>query len=152
MFELLSIQQIFAETLAQIHIHLAKSAFALDEIVEMLVHKSPFLIFRAAHLSEIGKEVSFLFGLIQEAEFLVDERLDTDASDGFRFVQHLIVERPFHFVFGVGVNVDAEIFPAAHLHRFGVAHCRIIIQIQRNSVVANRSLANGHFCTGVIHN
>ena len=152
MFELLSIQQIFAETLAQIHIHLAKSAFALDEIVEMLVHESPFLIFRAAHLFEIGKKVGFLFGLVQETEFLIDKRLHTDASDSFCFVQHLIVERPFHFVFGMGVNIDAEIFPAAHLHCFGVAHCRIIIQIQRNAVVANRSLANSHFCTGVIHN
>ena len=152
MFELLGVQQVFAETLAQIHIHFTESTFALDEVVKVLVHESPLFVFRAAHLLEIGKEVGFLLGLVQEAELLVDERLHTDTADGFRLVQHLIVECPFHFVFGVGIEIDAKIFPAAHLHRFGVAHCRIIIQIQRNTVVANRSLANSYFCTGVIHN
>ena len=59
MFELLGIQQIFAETLAQIHVHLTKRTFALDEVVEMLVHESPFLIFRAAHLFEIAPDQGY---------------------------------------------------------------------------------------------
>ena len=75
MFELLGVQQIFSETLAQIHIHFTESAFALDEVIKMLVHESPFFIFGTAHLFEIGKKISFLLGLVQETELLVDKGL-----------------------------------------------------------------------------
>ena len=74
-----------------------------------------FALFILKTTLRCGKEVGFLFGFVQEAELFVDEGLDTDAADGFRLVQHLIVECPFHFVFGMGVNVDSEIFPAAQM-------------------------------------
>ena len=98
MFELLGVQQVFAETLAQIHIHFTESTFALDEVVKVLVHESSLLIFLTAHLLEICKEVGFLLGLVQEAELLVDERLHTDTADGFRLVKHLIVARSISFL------------------------------------------------------
>ena len=117
----------------------------------MLIDERPFLIFASAHLLEVGKEVGFLFGLIQEAEFFIDERLHSDATDSLCFVQHIIVEFPFHFVFRVGIDVDAEIFPTTHLHGLGVTNCRIIIQIQGDAIIPNRSLTNCYFCTRVCH-
>ena len=71
-FELLGIQQIFTELLAQVHIYLAEGTLPFDEVVEMLIDKRPFLVFAAAHLLEVGKEVGFLLGLIQEAELFID--------------------------------------------------------------------------------
>ena len=41
----------------------------------MLIDKRLFLVFVLAHLLEVGEEVGFLFGLIQEAELFIDERL-----------------------------------------------------------------------------
>ena len=81
-FELLGIQQVFTELLAQIHIHITKGTLSLDEVVEMLIDELPFLVFVPAHLFEVGEEVGFLFGLVQEAKFLVDERLHPDRCRG----------------------------------------------------------------------
>ena len=86
MFELLGVQQVFAETLAQIHVHFTEGTFALDEVIEMLIHESPLLIFGATHLFEVGKKIGFLLGLVQEAKLFVDEVLHTDTSNGFRLV------------------------------------------------------------------
>ena len=44
-----------------------------DKVVEVLIDKLPFLIFASAHLLEVGKEVGFLLGLIQETELFIDE-------------------------------------------------------------------------------
>lgn len=41
----------------------------------MLIDKRLFLVFVLAHLLEVGEEVGFLFGLIQEAKLFIDERL-----------------------------------------------------------------------------
>lgn len=73
MFELLGIQHVLTELLAQVHIHLAEGTLPFDEVVEMLIDKRPFLIFASAHLFEVGEEVSFLLGLVQEAELFIDE-------------------------------------------------------------------------------
>ena len=105
----------------------------------MLIDKQPFLVFTSGTSFEVGEEVGFLLGLIQETELFIDERLRSDTTDSFCLVQHIIVELPFHFVFGVGIDVDAEIFPTAHLHGLRVTDCRIIIQIQGDAIVPNRS-------------
>ena len=73
MFELLGIQQVLTELLAQIHIHFAKGTLPFDEVVGMLIDKCPFLVFASAHLLEVGEEVGFLFGLVQEAELFIDK-------------------------------------------------------------------------------
>ena len=122
-----------------------------DEVMEMLIDKLPFLVFVPAHLLEVGKKVGFLLGLIQESELFIDERLYPDATNSLCLVQHIVVELPFHLVLRMGVDVDAEVLPAAHLHGFGVTDCRIIIQIQGDTIVANRSLTNCYFCTRVCH-
>jgi hypothetical protein len=151
MFELFGIQQVFTELLAQVHIYLAEGTLPFDEVVEVLIDKCPFLVFTSAHLLEVGEEIGFLLGFIQETELFIDKRLHSDATDSLCFVQHIIVEFPFHFVFWVGIDVDAEVFSTAHLHCLRVTDCRIIIQIQRDAIIPNRSLTNCYFCTRVCH-
>jgi hypothetical protein len=63
-FKLFGVQQVFTELLAQIHIHLTEGTLPLDEVVEMLIDKHPFLVFASAHLFEVGEKVGFLFGLV----------------------------------------------------------------------------------------
>ena len=151
MFELLGIQQVFTELLAQIYIHLAEGTLPFDEVVEMLIDKRPFLVFASAHILEVGKEVGFLLALIQETELFIDERLYSDATNSLCFVQHIIVKLPFHFVFRVCIDVDAEVFPTTHLHCLRVTDCWIIIQIQGDAIIPNRSLTDCYFCTRVCH-
>ena len=67
----------------------------------MLIDELPFLVFVPTHLLEIGKEIGFLFGLIQETKLFVDERLHSDTTDSLCLVQHIVVELSFHLVFGM---------------------------------------------------
>ena len=58
------------------------------EQVEVILQESewkgqPFLVFTSAHLFEVGEEVGFLLGLIQETELFIDERLHSDTTDSF---------------------------------------------------------------------
>ena len=122
-----------------------------DEIMEMLIDELPFLVFVPTHLLEVGKKVGLLLSLVQEAELFIDEGLYPDAADSFCLVQHIVIELPLHLVLGMGIDVDAEVLPTAHLHSFGVTDCRIIIQIQGDAVVPNSSLTNCYFCTCVCH-
>ena len=121
------------------------------KVIEMLINELPFLVFVTAHLLEVGEKVGLLFGLIQETELFIDKRLYPDATDCLCLVQHIVVELSFHLVLRMGVDVDSEVLPAAHLHSFGVTDCRIIIQIQGDAVVTNCSLTNCYFCTRVCH-
>ena len=101
MFKLLGVQQVLSELLTQVHIYLAKGTLPFDEVVEVLIDKCQFLVFTSANLLEVGEEIGFLIGFIQETELFIDKRLDSDATDSLCFVQHIIVEFPFHFVFWV---------------------------------------------------
>ena len=76
---------------------------SLHIVVEVLIDDAPLLIFLSAHLQEVGKEIGFHFSSIKKPELLIDERLNTDTTNGFGFVQHIIVERTFHLILGMGV-------------------------------------------------
>ena len=78
----------------------------------------------------------------------------SSGRQGYVAVRAVVVRQELsggRYVFGVGIDVDTEVFPAAHLHRFGVTDCRIIIQIQGDAIIPNRSLTNCYFCTRVCH-
>lgn len=86
-------------------------------------------------LPAIHEQQAIASFLIQEPEFFIDKRLDTDTADCLCLVQHILIEHSLLLVLGLGINVDAEEFPAAHLHRVRIADGRVIIQIKRYAVV-----------------
>lgn len=61
-------------------------------------------------LSEVGEEIDLLFILVQEPEFFIDKRLDTDTTDSLCLVQHVLVEHSLLLVLGLGIDVDTEEF------------------------------------------
>lgn len=75
----------------------------LHIIIEVLIDNASLLIFLSAYLQEVGKEVGFHFNSIKESELFIDERLNTNTTDGFGFVQHIIVERTFQLILGMGI-------------------------------------------------
>ena len=46
-FQLSGIEQVLPKTVAQVHINVTESAFAVYEVVEMLVNELPFLVMLA---------------------------------------------------------------------------------------------------------
>ena len=96
----------------------------------MVTDAIPFFVSFVFLCSEVGKEIDLLFVLVEETELLVDERLHTNTAYHLRLVEHLLVEHSLLLVAWFGIEVDTEEFSAAHLHRVGVADCRVVIQIE----------------------
>ena len=135
MIDLFAFEQVIPELLTQFHGDITKGAFATDKFLEVVVNAIPFLVLFSCFSPEIGEEIYLLFVLIQEPEFFIDKRLDTDTADCLCLVQHILIEHSLLLVLGLGIDVDAEEFPAAHLHRVRIADGRVIIQIKRYAVV-----------------
>ena len=127
MIDLFAFEQVIPELFAQFHGNVAECAFATDKFLEVVVNTIPFLILLPCFCSEVGKEIDLLLVLVQEPEFFINKRLDTDTADCLCFVQHVLIEHSLLLVFGLGIDVDAEEFPATHLHRVRIADGRIII-------------------------
>ncbi|KGN67358.1 hypothetical protein JT26_08935 [Porphyromonas sp. COT-108 OH1349] len=117
----------------------------------MLIDDAPLLIFLSAHFQEVCKEVGFHFGSIEKTKLFIDKRLYTDTSNSFRLVQHIHVKLSLHLILRMGVDVDAEILPTAHLHGFGIARGWIIIEIERYTPVSDSSLSERYFGTSMSH-
>ena len=144
MIDLFAFEQVIPELLAQFYGDIAKGAFATDKFLEVVVNAIPLLIFFPCLCSEVGEEIDLLLVLVQEPEFFIDKRLDTDTADCLCLVQHILVEHSLLLVLGFGININAEEFPATHLHRVRIADGRIIIQIKRYAVVTQWFLSQSY--------
>ena len=80
MIDLFAFEQVIPELLAQFHGDITKGAFATDKFLEVVVNAIPFLILFPCLCSEVGEEIYFLLVLVQEPEFFIDKRLDTDTA------------------------------------------------------------------------
>ena len=80
MIDLFTFEQVIPELLAQFHGDIAKGAFTTDKFLEVIVNAIPFLILFSCLCPEVGEEIDLLFILVQEPEFFIDKRLDTDTT------------------------------------------------------------------------
>ena len=127
---LLAFQEIISELFAQLNGNIPEGTFTTAELLEVVADTIPLFVSLACLFSEVGKEIDLLFVLIEEAELLVDERLHANTAYRLRLVEHLLVEHSLLLVAWLGIEVDAEKFSAAHLHRVGVTDCWVVIQIE----------------------
>ena len=130
MMYLLAFQKIISELFAQFNGDIAKGAFATAKLLEVVANTIPLFVSLACLRSEVGEEIDLLLVLVEEAEFLVDERLHTNTAYRLRLVEHLLVEHSLLLVAWLGIEVDTEELSAAHLHRVGVTDCGVVIQIE----------------------
>ena len=144
MIDLFAFEQVILELLAQFHGDIAEGTFAVDKFLKVIINTIPFPILFPYFSPEVGKKIYILFVLVQEPEFFIDKRLDTDIMDCLCFVQHILIEHSLLLVLGLGVDVDAEEFPPTHLHRVRIADGRVIIQIKRYAVVTQWLLSQSY--------
>ena len=64
---MLCVKQVFPELVAQVHIYFFESAFAVNEVVEVLIDKSPFLVVLAELLLVILQKVRFVLAFVEES-------------------------------------------------------------------------------------
>lgn len=78
----------------------------------------------------MNEVIDLLLVPVQEPEFFIDKRQDTNTADCLCLVQHVLIEHSLLLVFGFGINIDAEEFPATHLHRVRIEDGRITFEFQ----------------------
>lgn len=139
--ELPSIQQILTEAIAKVYRKVAKRTLAPYIIVEVLIDEVPLLIFSATHILEVGEEVGTLLVLIKKVKLLIHEGLHSDTADSFSLIEHIYIETPPHLILWSSIDIDAQILPSAHLHRFRVSNRWIVVQIKGDTSVGNFSLS-----------
>ena len=125
-----AVKQVFPELVAEIDINLFKSTFAMNEVVEMLIYKRPFLVVLGKLLAVIFQKIGFEPALVKEIIPFIDNGFKTAAPDSFRLFRHGSVEVPFTLVLRIGIDVDVQSFVANGLHRFLIPVARIIIKVE----------------------
>ena len=121
MIDLFAFEQVIPELLAQFYGNITKGAFAADKFFKVIINTIPFLILFPCLSPEVGEEIYLLLVLVQEPEFFIDKRLDTDTADCLCLVQHILIEHSLLLILWLGIDIDAEEFPATHLHRVRIA-------------------------------
>ena len=135
--ELICSEQIFTEFLAEIYRYLSTSAMALHKVEEVFVHNVPFLVLSSTFLLIVGEEIAFHLLMVKKVKLFVDERSDSHAAYCLGSLNHRAVELAFCIIPWLGKDVDAKIFPACHLHRFGIADGRVEVKIQGQASIGN---------------
>ena len=127
---LLAFQKIISKLFTQLNCNIPEGTFATAKLLKVVANTVPFFVSLACLFSEVGKEIDLLFVLVEEAELLVDKRLHTNTAYRLRLIEHLLVEHSLLLVTWLSIEIDAEELSATHLHRVGVADCRVVIQIE----------------------
>ena len=119
----------------------------------MLVSGAPVtVIIIVSHLgTEILKETLLAAVAVEKAVLLVDDGFGSAALDKLGIAEHGLVELCLEFVFRVGIDVYAEIFPSCRLASLGMSHCRVIVKVKRYLTVLDGSFPDRYFRADVCH-
>ena len=151
MAQVVGIEQILPEVLAQVGGNIAECATAAAKFLEVEIDAHPFVVFALRFLLEVGEEVHLLFCLIKESELFVDEALITDTADCFGLLFHFLIETALHLVGGFRIDDYAEGLTTRHLVGVGIAYRRVIIEVERYFSSDIRATTEEHFGAGVCH-
>ena len=103
----------------------------MNEVVEVLIDKSPFLVMLAELFPVILQEVRFVLALVEEIISFIYDGFEPPTSDCFSLFRHGSVEVAFTLVLGIGIDVNVQSFMADGLHCFLIPVARIIIKVER---------------------
>ena len=127
--QILGVQQVFSEFLAQIDRDFTKCAFAIDKVLEMAIYNLPFLILLLAHLPEVGEEILVLLMTVDKSELAVDDGLLPATADKLSLVNHCSVVVTLGSVLWLGKNINSEELTTAYLTGARIADSRLKVQI-----------------------
>ena len=136
---MLCVKQVFPELVAQVHIYFFESAFAVNEVVEVLIDKSPFLVVLAELLPVILQKVCFVLAFVEEIVPFIYDGFKPPAPDCFGLFRHGSVEVAFMLILGIGIDVNVQSFMADGLHCFLIPVARIIIKVERQHTFLQRA-------------
>ena len=120
--EVIGIEQILPEVLAQTGGNIAECAAAAVELLEVEIDTHPFIILALRFLLEVGEKVHLLFCLVKESELFVDKALITDAADSLGFLFHFLIETSLHLVGRFRIDDYAKGFAARNLIGVWIAY------------------------------
>ena len=97
----------------------------MDEVAEMLVDESPFLVVLAELLPVVLQKVGLVLVLVKEVIPFVHDGFKPPASDSFRFLRHRGIKVPFPLVLGIGIDVNVQSLMTDGFHRFLIPVARL---------------------------
>ena len=80
------VKQVFPELVAQVHIYFLESAFAVDEVVKVLIDESPCLVVLGKLLTLVFQKIGLVFLLVEEIIPFIYDGFKPSASDSFCFL------------------------------------------------------------------
>ena len=98
---MLCVKQVFPELVAQVHIYFFKSAFAVNEVVEVLIDKSPFLVMLAELLPVILQKVRFVLAFVEEIVPFIYDGFESPAPDCFGLSDMAALKSRSRWFFGL---------------------------------------------------
>ena len=111
----------------------------MHEVTKVLIHELPFLVVLAKLLTIVFQEVCFVLVLVEKIIPFVYDRFKATASDGFRLFRHGGIEISFTLVLGIGIDIDVQPLVTDGLHRLHVTIAWIIVQIEREHPMFQRT-------------
>jgi hypothetical protein len=111
----------------------------VDEVVEVLIDESPFLVVFGKLLTVVFQEIGLVFPLVEEIIPFIYDGFKPPAPDCFSLFRHDGVEVAFTLVLGIGIDVNVQSFVADGLHRFLIPVARIIIKVERQHTFLQRA-------------
>ena len=139
MSQLLGSEQILPKLVAEVDVNLLKGTLAMYEVAEMEIDELPFLVMFVELLAVILQEIGFEFVLVEKIIPFIHNLLESAATDGFGFLGHYLVEVQLTLVSRIGIDINTKRLMADNFHRFLVSIPRIIIQIERQHPVLQRT-------------
>ena len=103
----------------------------MDEVAEMLVDESPFLVVLAELLPVILQKVGLVLVLVKKVIPFVHDGFKPPAPDSFSFFRHGSIEVPFPLVLGIGIDINVQSLMTNGFHCFLIPVARIIIKVER---------------------
>ena len=146
-------QQVSKKSLTVVQCQIVKGAATATILLKVFVGSIPVpVIVIIRHLgTEILKETFLATVAVKEAVFLVDDGFGSPALDKLSIAEHGLVELCLEFVFRVGIDVYAEIFPSCRLTCLRMPHSRVIVKVKRYLTVLDGSFPDRHFSADVCH-
>lgn len=130
MSELLCVQEVFFESVAERDGYFLHCAVSGAVVAEVVIDAYPFLVFAGEFGAEVCEEVHFLPGAVDEVVLSADDGEFAFCPYGFRLAGLFFVGFFLYGEFRVLHEVDAEVFVPDVFPCVGVAERRIIVKVE----------------------
>jgi hypothetical protein len=120
------------KALAELHGYVIEAALTFGIVAEMLESVFPITVVGTLvhRFAEVFDKALAPFGMVDEAEVLVDDGLYALTAYQLGILQHTLVVLHLEFLFRVSIDIDTEVFASAQFSGSRISYSRIKVKIE----------------------